>query len=93
MGVEIVQGLARLAAQVVPGGEVRIAAGEDDDLGLRIVRAELERIVQVIGHLEVLRVPGVGPVHGDAQNIVGRPVEQQRVESGQVGHGWGSLGI
>src|SRR3954447_22717371 len=58
----------RPGPQVVPGREVRAAAGEDNDFDLVVLHRAVECGVEVVGHLKVLRVARLGPVHHDARD-------------------------
>ncbi len=60
--------LAR-GAQVMAGGEVRVGAGEHDDLDGVVLHRAVEGGVQVVGHLQVLRIARIGPVHHDPRHI------------------------
>jgi hypothetical protein len=60
--------LAR-CAQVVAGGKVRVGAGEHDDLDRVVLHRAVEGGAQVVGHLQVLRVARIGPVHHDPRHI------------------------
>jgi hypothetical protein len=58
----LAQLIALRIAQVVAGGEVRVDAGEDHDLDRVVLSGPIEGRVQVVGHLQVLRIARFGPV-------------------------------
>src|SRR5690606_5443994 len=66
---KVAPGPAPVAAQVVPGGEVWSVAGEDDDLDVVVARRAVERGVQLVGHLQSLRIARFRPRHRDARDM------------------------
>src|SRR5258707_15645447 len=52
---------------------MRAAAGEDDDLDRVVLHRIVKGGVEVVGHLEVLRVPRLGPVLHDPRDARLRP--------------------
>jgi hypothetical protein len=69
--------------QIVSGGEMRPASGQDDDLDCIVLHRRVERGVEVVGHLQVLRVARLGPVHHDPRDARFRPFH----DDGLVLHG------
>src|SRR5439155_21356844 len=59
--------------QIVAGREMRAAAREDDDLDRVVLHRAVKGGVEVVGHLQVLRVPRLGPVHHDPCDARLRP--------------------
>src|SRR6476661_5123522 len=60
-------------AQIVPRGKMRAAAGEDDDLDRVVLHRAVKGGVEIIGHLQVLRVARFRPVHHDPRDARLRP--------------------
>jgi hypothetical protein len=59
--------------QIMSGREMRAAAGEDDDLDRVVLHRAVKGGVEVVGHLQVLRVSCLGPVHHDPRDARLRP--------------------
>ena len=59
---------------------MRAVAGEDDDLDRVILHRPVERGVEIVGHLQILRVARFGPVHHDPRNARLGPFHQQGLE-------------
>jgi len=61
---------------------MRTAAGQDDDLDRVVLHCIIERSVEVVGHLQVLRVACLGPVHHDPRDARFRPFHDDGFEWG-----------
>ena len=68
--------------QIMPGREMRSAAGQDDDLDRVVLHCVIERGVEVVGHLQVLRVARLGPVHHDPRDARVRPFHDDGFKCG-----------
>ena len=68
--------------QIVAGREMRAVAGEDDDLDRIVLHRGIEGGVEVVGHLQVLRVPRLGPVHHDPRDARLRPFDDDGLVGG-----------
>src|SRR5690242_16670363 len=59
---------------------MRAVAGEDDDLDGVVLHRLVEGGVEVVGHLQVLRVARLGPVHHDTRDAWLRPRHDDGLE-------------
>ncbi len=59
---------------------MRAVAGEDDDLDRVVLHRLVEGGVEVVGHLQVLRVARLGPVHHDPRDAWLRPLHDDGLE-------------
>src|SRR3954452_5675060 len=66
--------------QVMARGEVRAVAGENDHLDRVVLHRLIKGGVEIVGHLQVLRVARVGPVHHDPGNRRLRPLHEDGLE-------------
>ena len=73
-------GVLAAGAQIVPGREMRTVAGEDDDLDRVVLHRLVEGGVEIVGHLQVLRVARLGPVHHDPRDARLRPLHDDGLE-------------
>jgi hypothetical protein len=62
------------------GREMRAAACEDDDLDRIVLHRRIECGIEVVGHLQVLCVARLGPVHDDPRDRRLRPFHLDRFE-------------
>jgi hypothetical protein len=61
---------------------MRTAAGQDDHLDRVVLHRIIERSVEVVGHLQVLRVACLGPVHHDPHDARIRPLDEYGFKCG-----------
>ena len=73
-------GVLAAGAQIMAGGKMRAVAGEDDDLDRVVLHRLVEGGVEVVGHLQVLRVARLGPVHHDPRDARLRPLHDNGLE-------------
>ena len=59
---------------------MRAVAGENDDLDGIVLHRLVEGGVEVVGHLQVLRVARLGPVHHDPRNARVGPFHHNGLE-------------
>src|SRR6266404_9917091 len=59
---------------------MRAATGEDDDLDCVVLHGLIEGSIEVVGHLQVLRVARLGPVHHDPRDAWLRPFHDDGLE-------------
>ncbi|MGL3213465.1 hypothetical protein [Bradyrhizobium sp. BR 1433] len=59
---------------------MRAVAGEDDDLDRVVLHRPVEGSVEVVGHLQVLGVAGLGAVHHDPRDRGLGPFDNNRLE-------------
>ena len=59
---------------------MRAVAGEDDDLDRVVLHRLVEGGIEVVGHLQVLRVARLGPVHHDPRDAWLRPFHDDGLE-------------
>jgi hypothetical protein len=59
---------------------MRSVAGQDDDLDRVVLHRGVERGVEVVGHLQVLRVARLGSVHHDPRDPRFRPLHDDGFE-------------
>jgi len=72
---------------------MRAGRGQHDDLDVLLAHGEIERRVQLIGHVHVLRVALVRPVQADAGDALARLVIEQGIEGREIGCRWCRHGI
>ena len=84
-----------LIVQVVPRGEVPAVGGQDDHLDVVVLRPEVEGVVQLVEHPDVLRVVRLRSRQHDPQDVVRRTLDSNPgVHSGisrqatPTGHQW-----
>src|SRR5437016_722777 len=73
--------------QVMTGGEMRTVACENHDLDRVVLHRLVERGVKIVGHLQVLRVARLGPVHHDPRDARLRPFHNDGLEFFYCFHG------
>ena len=61
---------------------MRAASCENDDLDRVVLHRRIEGGVEVVGHLQVLRVARLGPVHHDPRDARFRPLHDDGFECG-----------
>jgi hypothetical protein len=66
--------------QIVAGGEMRSAACENDHLDRIILHRLVEGGIEIVGHLQVLRVACFRPVHHDPRDARLRPFHDDGLE-------------
>ena len=71
-------------AQIVSGREMRTVTCKDNDLDRIILHRMIERGVEVVGHLQVLRVSRLGPVHHDPRDARFRPFHDNGLVCGHL---------
>ena len=59
---------------------MRAVAGEDDDLDRVVLHRLVEGGIEIVGHLQVLRVARLGPVHHDPRDAWLRPFHDDGLE-------------
>ena len=69
---------ADVRLQVVSGGEVRSGTGDDDHVDVGIAVGGVQRVVEFVEELRVLRVADLGPVHRDELDRAA-PLDQDRL--------------
>ena len=69
-------GVLAARTQIVAGGEVRAAAGEYDHLDRIVLHRRVEGGVEIVSHLQILRIARLGPVHHDPGDRRIRPLHQ-----------------
>ncbi len=73
-------GVFTSGAQIVAGREMRAVAGKDDDLDRVVLHRLVEGGVEVVGHLQVLSVARLGPVHHNPRDGRRRPLDDDGLE-------------
>src|SRR5580704_11137690 len=63
------------------GGKMRPVGGENDHLDLIVLRGSIERIVELIEEVSVLRIAGGDAIQDDASDVCGRSFVGDVVES------------
>jgi hypothetical protein len=77
--VELLEDIASGCPDVVPGGEMLARPCQDNAAHSVVVGGALERVVERVSHLPVLRVVETGPVHRNPGDLVDHFVEDRRV--------------
>jgi hypothetical protein len=67
--------------QIMPCQKMRAVAGENDDLDGIVLDRPVEGGVEVVGHLQILGVARLGPVHHDPRDTRLRPLHNNGFES------------
>ncbi len=68
------------ALQVMAGGKMRTVGADDHHPNLVVLHGRVQRRVDLVEHLRVLRISALFPRQHDARHVVGGPLVADRLE-------------